>query len=382
LPTTATQPAATNTPLPTPTNTPEPPPVPPPSTSLTRGPYLQSVRPDSIIIAWETSGAVDSVVEYGSTQTYGSSASDYTWTTRHAITLTGLSPHSTYHYRVKTSGQVLSAGSTFKTAAGSGQTPFRFAVIGDTHAGKFDFPHRKATADANHRDNVWNIAAFAPEFYLHVGDSVEHGSDLAAWNEFFAMEGLAMKSITLFPTLGNHEENHQHYFDLFYLPHNERWYSFDYANAHFVCLQIDGFAAFDPGSEQYLWLQNDLAGTGKTWKFVFFHIPAYSFGGFADYPEVRAGLQAYLAPLFQQYDVDIVFSGHQHYYQRNIVNRTTYLIAAGGANPHDSAGYGPETAYAEATPHTVRISVSGQTLTGVGVRSDGSEFDTFSLTTD
>jgi hypothetical protein len=375
------RPRATNTRLPTPSNTREPPPTPPPSTHLTRGPYLQWVRPQAITVVWETAQEVDSVVEYGPTGAYGSTASDYTWTTRHAITLTGLSPHTTYHYRVKTSGQVLSGDSRFKTAARPGQTTFTFAVIGDTHAGKFEFPRRKAMADANHRDSIGNIAAMAPAFYLHVGDSVEYGSDLAAWNEFFAIEGLAMKRTTLFPTLGNHEENHQNYFDLYYLPHNERWYSFDYANAHFICLEIDGFAAFNPGSEQYLWLEDDLAGTSKPWKFVFFHIPAFSFGGYSDYPEVRGGLQAYLAPLFEQYGVDIVFSGHQHYYQRNIVNGTTYLITAGGGNTKDP-GYSPETEYAENTPHIVKISVRGGTLSGVGIRPDGSEFDPFTLTVD
>ncbi|RLC63774.1 MAG: hypothetical protein DRI01_04615 [Chloroflexi bacterium] len=120
-----------------------------------------------------------------------------------------------------------------------------------------------------------------------------------------------MKASTLFPALGNHELNHANYFDLFYLPGNERWYSFDYGNAHFTCLQIDGFADYSIGSEQYNWLEQDLASTNQTWKFVFFHFPPYSSASHGSDLNVRAALQ----PLFEEHDVDIVFTGHDHSYE-------------------------------------------------------------------
>jgi hypothetical protein len=51
--------------------------------------------------------------------------------------------------------------------------------------------------------------------------------------------------LRLSPTLDNHEGNSEHYFDLFYLPGNERWYTFDYGNARFACLQVDGSARYE-----------------------------------------------------------------------------------------------------------------------------------------
>jgi predicted phosphodiesterase len=381
LPTPTPQPRATNTPLPTPTGTPEPPVTPPPSTSLTRGPYLQWVRPHSIIIAWETAQEVDSVVEYGPTQAYGSKASDYTWTTRHAVTLTGLNPYTIYHYRVGTSGQVLSGDSTFKTAAGPSQTSFTFAVLADTHAGyNPDEPRRRRIIDDHHRGAMDRIAAFNPDFYLHAGDLVQDGRDRDVWDGFFAIEGDLMRRVTVFSALGNHEKNHQSYFDVFYLPHNERWYSFDYGNAHFICLELDGYGDISPGSEQYLWLQNDLANTDKTWKFVFSHFPLYSCG----YEGADLGARAALHPLFVQHGVDVVFHGHDHLYERFTVDGVTYIVTGGGGGgPFDFVGcdVGPE--YWEAVMHVVTVSVSGNTLNSVAIRvPEGSEFDPFTVTTD
>jgi len=336
------------------------------------------VRSHSIIIAWETSSEVDGVVEYGTTQAYGSTASDFNWTTRHAVTLEDLNSHTTYRYRVKTRGQVLSDDRTFKSAAGPGQTSFTFVVIGDTHSGVFEFPRRQREIDAMHRANVDTIAAIAPGFFIHVGDLVEEGSDLAGWNDFFAIEGNLMSRIAMFPTLGNHERNHQNYFDLFYLPHNERWYSFDYGNAHFICLEIDGYGDPSPGGEQYLWLQSDLANTDKTWRFVFFHFPAYNSGYYGSDP----GAQAYLVPLFQQYGVDVVFSGHQHNYQRNVADGITYFVTGGGGQFTNSPGSFAWTMHSEETRHILKLSITGNTLGGVAVRPDGSEFDPFTLTAD
>jgi hypothetical protein len=348
-------------------------------TSPTRGPYLQSVTRDSIVIAWETCEELDSIVEYGTTQVYGSSAFGVRLTARHAVTLTGLSAYTVYHYRVKAGDVAWSSDGTFKTAAGPEQTSFSFAVIGDTHNGVYEFPRRKRDIDANHQHAVETISRLSPDFYLHVGDLVQEGGDRAAWSEFFATEGGLMKRVTMFPTLGNHERNDQNYFDLFYLPHNERWYSFDYGNAHFVCLEVDGYADTSLNSAQYRWLQNDLAETRQMWKFVFFHFPAYSSGGESGSdPDV----QAFLVPLFRRYGVDIVFNGHEHNYQRNVADGVTYLQSSGGGGMTRPPGAFEWTIYSEETRYVLFIKVRGSRLRGVAIRPDGSRFDRFTLIAD
>jgi hypothetical protein len=376
-PTATTQPRPTNTPVPTPTNTPKP----PAPTTLSRGPYLQSVTPHSITIVWETAQEVDSVVEYGPTAAYDSRASDYTWTTRHEVTLTGLSPYTTYHYRVGTSTQVLSDDGAFKTAAGPGQTSFTFAVLGETNSGidPVEFEDLRRSADAGHRASVVALDGINPDFYLHTGNLVRTGSDMAAWDDFFSFEGDLMSRITMFPTLGEREENHVNYFDLFSLPNNERWYSFDYGNAHLISLQIDGYGDISPGSEQYRWLENDLANTDKTWKFAFFSYPPYSYGPSGSKPEARP-----VHPLFVQYGVDVVFSANDRNYQRFTVEGVTYIVTGGGGARVRRLSGGSEypPIYMEKIKHVMRVTVSGSTLSSVAIKFDPgwTEFDPFTLT--
>jgi len=392
-PTLEPQPTATTAPSappppPPPTNTPRPQPAetcrPPRNTSLIRGPYLQWVRPDSITIAWETIDEVDSVVEYGPTAAYGSTATDCDWTTHHEVTLTGLNPYTVYHYRIRSSGQVFPDGSkdhTFKTAAGPGQTSFTFAVLAETQSGipPGHFDRYRDSADRDHPRSAAKIQAINPDFYLHAGGLVFNGSDLAAWDDFFHFEGNLMSNVTLFPALGESEGAHYNYFRIFHLPNNERWYSFDYGNAHFVCLQIDGQGNVNPGSEQYQWLESNLANSDKPWKFVFFHYPPYSYGPVGSKPEARP-----VVPLFAKYGVDMVFSANDRNYQRFVVDGVTYIVTGGGAAYTGKLTGGSEfpPVFMERTKHVMRITINGNTLSSVAYRLDaeGSEMDPFTLT--
>ncbi len=288
---------------------------------ITRGPYLQNVTPTLISIIWETSQPTDSVVNYGLTAEYGSVISNTTPTTRHVIILDELDTYTTYHYLVGNSTDNLSTDGTLKTAASANQASFSFAVYGDC---------RSRTAE--HQSVVDSMVTVSPDFYLNTGDLVEDGSNSSQWDSFFEIETELMKTTTLFPSLGNHEYGHANYFDLFYLPGNERWYSFDYGNAHFTCLQIDVFTDYSVGSEQYLWLEQDLAGSNQTWKFVFFHIAPYSSGTHGNDVNVLA-VRDVLPSLFEEHKVDMVFSGHDHDYERSLINDVTYIVSGGGGAP-------------------------------------------------
>ena len=338
-------------------------------TLLTHGPYLQSVTPTSILIVWETDEPTDSRVEYGLTSEYGSVESDSTSATRHVVLLDGLASYTTYHYRVGTSTGALSEDSTLKTAGGPTQTQFSFAVYGDTET-------ESETSQDIEQSVVDSIISVSPDFCLHVGDVIHNIDQVDDWNTFFDTEHDLMRTTTLFTTMGNHEQDHPNYFDFFYLPGNERWYSFDYGHAHFICLQIDTYADYSVGSEQYLWLIQDLANNTQPWTFVFFHVPPYSSSLHGSDTNVRATLQ----PLFDYYGVAIVFNGHDHCYERSIVNGVTYLETAGGGERlYERQEWNDWTLYFESTNHFVSIAIDGDILTGVGIRPDGSQFDSFSI---
>jgi len=333
---------------------------------LTRGPYLQSVTPSSVVVVWETCAPGDSRVDYGPTASYGLVVSDSTSATHHALTLTDLSPYSVTHYQVSTDGQPLGGDNVFRTAAPpASQTTFSFVAFGDTR-----------TDHAAHQQVVSSVLALAPDFVLHTGDFVENGHDPTQWTTFFSIERDLLSQAPLFGAAGNHEGNSQLYFDAFHFPGNERWYSFDYGNVHFIALQIDGFADYTPGSEQYQWLENDLAHTNQAWKVVFFHIPPYSSGAHGSDLQVRAALE----PLFISHTVDLVFNGHDHNYERSVTGTVTYIVTGGGGAPLYSQSYtNPASVYFTSTYHSVLVSVTGSLLVVSAVRADGIRFDEFTL---
>jgi len=342
-----------------------------PDTNIIRGPYLQSVTPDSIIVVWETGRPSHGEVAYGETAAYGSSAADPAVGTRHAVTLAGLAPYTTYHYRVESGGAPLSENgedATFRTAAGADQTRFTFAVLGDTR-----------TQHQFHQAVVEQIVAQEPDFVLHSGDLVANGHSARGWETFFEIERELMARAPLFPALGNHESNAQHYFDLFYLPGNERWYTFDYGNARFVCLQVDGIADFCPGSEQYTWLEETLAANTQPWLFVYFHIPPYS----SVQDNLEDGIRQALTPLFERYGVDVVFNGHKHNYERNEVNGITYVVTAGGGAPlYAMQEREPTQAAFALVHHFVLLEIDGDHLQAKVISIEGEVLDEFERSAD
>jgi len=334
---------------------------------LVRGPYLQSVTPSSVIVAWETDGPAPGTVAYGETGSYGLLADDPQVSANHAVTLTDLSPYTTYHYRVQTGDIPLSDDFAFRTAAGPDQTRFTFAVFGDTR-----------TQKQFHQAVVERVLALEPDFALHTGDLVAHGHSNHEWETFFEIEQPLMARVPLFPALGNHEANNPLYRDLFYLPGNERWYSFDYGHAHFVCLQADNIADLSPTGEQVRWLQADLAATDRPWKFAFFHVPPYSsLGEEEDEVQTRQALASTLS----QYGVQVVFTGHHHNYQRLVVDGVTYVVTGGGGAPlYTISEQDPQLVAYAADYHAVLVALDGPTLTAVAVSAEGEELDRFTLT--
>lgn len=80
---------------------------------------------------------------------------------------------------------------------------------------------------------------------------------------------------------------------------------------------------------QLQWLQRELQTTTEQWKIAFFHHPLYSSGA-------RHGsevdLREQVEPLFVKYGVDVVFSGHEHFYERlKPQHGITYFVNGGAA---------------------------------------------------
>ncbi|MBK9777870.1 MAG: hypothetical protein IPP62_16195 [bacterium] len=102
--------------------------------------------------------------------------------------------------------------------------------------------------------------------------------------------------------------------------------------------------------------------SNKPWRFVVLHEPGWSAGG--GHPN-NAAVQAYLQPLFVQYGVSIVFTGHNHYYARAVVDGVNHITTGGGGGPLHTPVPGSRTSWSRcsrsstaASPSTARASAS------------------------
>ncbi|MBN1372870.1 MAG: metallophosphoesterase [Anaerolineaceae bacterium] len=376
-------PTATSTPLPsptaTPTATPEPtaaptvePTSPPPQAptadlspfkSVLRGPYLQFAQPDSIWVVWDTEEAFAGFVEYGMDETLGTIATETAESQHHAIQLTGLSPATRYHYRISREDTL----STFTTPGDSTQA-FRFAVVGDTQSNEVE-----------QTQIVAQMASAAPDVVLHLGDLVGNGRDRGFWNHFFSLQAQLLRSAIFYPALGNHEEDAQMYYEIFHLPNNERWYSFDYGPARFIVLEVDGYvnSSLGPGGDQRMWLEAELARPRPSFLFVTFHIPIHS--SMSEDPS-EVNLRNELAPLFEQAGVTAVFSGNAHQYERLEVNGVTYIVSGGGGAPlHAFAELEPGSLVQASTHHFVVVDVTAEQAQARVIDLAGQEIDAFTF---
>ena len=333
-----------------------------------RGPYLQSVAPDSVWVVWDTTAVSHGQVEFGTTRALGQTVHERRETRHHELQLPGLQPYTVYYYRVD-GGSIAS----FRSAAASDQTTFRFAIYGDSREGAW-----------THRMIVSQILKARPDFVIHTGDLVEFGDCEVCWDEFFRIAAPVLRSSPFYPTLGNHEDDQSPfaetaYFDIFHLPGIERWYAFDYGNAHFISLKADGYPAnvYYPVQEQMDWLEQELANNDKPWLFVYFHLSVFTSTG---EEFLETGLRQRLVPLFERYGVDAVFMGHKHGYERVVVNGITYITTAGGgATLYDLQQ--PETGSQAAARayHFTLIDISGDRLHGQAVDRFGKVIDAFEL---
>jgi 3',5'-cyclic AMP phosphodiesterase CpdA len=80
--------------------------------------------------------------------------------------------------------------------------------------------------------------------------------------------------------------------------------------------------------KQLDWLEKELAASGSDWKIAFFHHPLYSSGGRHG---SDAALRDQLEPLFLKYSVDVVLSGHDHFYERIKPQKGIYYWVVGGS---------------------------------------------------
>lgn len=287
---------------------------------------------------------------------FSSAASGIDRARAHEVHVCGLTPSTTYFYRVGGPGH-WSRVFEVSTAPVAGSTePFSFGVTGDSRGYEDN-----AFAISQHR-----LLDRAVDFELFSGDAVVIGSAQAQWDQFFTqVEGtfsvedfLATRPLMM--ANGNHDLLSVNYLAQFALPQDEsdgeigqgeEWYSFDYGNAHFVVLNDTVLDDAILGNQEAAWLDADLAAVDRTmtpWVFVMHHRPFYTCQS-THSPDTS--LRAAWQPIFDRYHVDFVLAGHNHVYERSApiqgLDGSEGRVAPQGANgiPVISAGVPSGTIY-------------------------------------
>ena len=307
-------------------------------------PFLQYATGDSIRIVFETTRPVTGVVRYGETSEFDREQRIDTPLMLGEVMLDGLDADEPYFYEVDLKddrGQEIRTDiMTFQTAAPRG-VPIAFAILSDTQ----DNP----TVSATLSEHIWEQR---PGFLVHPGDLTGTGSRKGDWTEEFfpGMDGL-LGRVTMYPVLGNHEQDARHYYKYMSLPEPEYYYSFSQGDADFFMIDTNRNVA--PGSEQYEWLDDALGRSDARWKFVVHHHPPYSsdendYGNTWKGRGSRGDLRARkLTVLYDKHDVDLVLNGHIHSYERTwpieggrVVDDggVIYTITGGGGGSLETPG--------------------------------------------
>lgn len=303
--------------------------------TMTRGPYLQMGGPNGIVIRWRTDTATDSRVRYGAAPGSLTSFTDNTTiTTEHEVSLTGLAADSQYYYSVGTTAATLAGNDTnhfFVTFPASGTpAPTRVWVLGD--------PGTQTSSQTAVRNAYYNATGSRhTDLWLLLGDNAYNsGTDSEYQGAVFNMYSAMLRKSVVFSALGNHDTAQSTafvdtypYFNIFTFPRNgelgglasgtEHYYSFDFGNIHFICL--DSMTANrSPTGPMATWAQNDLADTTRDWVVAFWHHPPYTKGSHNSDTEVELiEMRQNLLPILEAGGVDLVLSGHSHSYERSFL---------------------------------------------------------------
>jgi len=339
------------------------------SASVTRGPYLQIGTPNSTVVRWRTNTATNSRVSIGTTQ--GSLTSNFdnaTSTTEHEVVVSGLSPATKYFYSIGSTTQALAGNDSnhfFVTSPTAGtSSPTRIWVLGDSGTAN-------ASAQAVRNAYLTFTGTVHTNFWLMLGDNAyENGTDSEYQAAVFDMYPTILRQSVLWPTIGNHDTAQSSnppaglpYFAMFTLPANaeaggmasgtEKYYSFDYANIHFICLDSMTSDRSSTGAMAN-WLRADLASTTRQWTIAFWHHPPYTKGSHdSDTEQNLVEMRQTFLPILEDGGVDLVLAGHSHSYERSFLidghygTSSTFTNAmkkdGGSGRPNETGAYNKAT---------------------------------------
>lgn len=204
-----------------------------------------------------------------------------------------------------------------------GDATLNFYVFGDTQG---------------YQGGIEQIATLAnqyrPDFVFHCGDLTPFGQE-----EQYAVVAGALDAfeVPVYTTPGNHDTRlggGLRYLEYF----GPARYSFNIGPAHFTVFNT---SAEHISEDDFEWLRNDLSTSDADWKFVFTHIPPFDPRPGHEHTMTNETTAQLLMALFNDYDVNTVFTGHIHMFNVSLHDGVRYVITGGaGASLYANATNG------------------------------------------
>jgi len=350
--------------------------------SVVCGPMLQGATTTTIYVLAECTLSASSpmTVNFGITAGYGANAATSTTRTTtaspatyiHVIKLTGLQPNTLYHYQLTGQG-VTPADNTFRTLVNPG-TPFRFAWTADFRDGVSVHNQICERIRLNHNSPT------PPLFDLTGGDYASDNSDSNWKSQWLSTVELTLeKGLPTYLSPGNHDGwggDMQAYDQPPDSSGTNGYYSFDCGDLHVIVGNYQDPAGYGVGSAQYNWIQQDVQASLKPWKIMGFHAPAYTYGSHGN----DTGLVTITTNLLEPNGVKVVLAGHNHFYQRNLINGISHITCGAAGAPLYSVGSGTGTQRAVSDNCYLIADVTPTTLNMLVYNNIGTQLDTISLT--
>jgi PKD repeat protein len=350
-----------------------------------RYPNVQRPSQTTATIAWRRANASTGTLYLGTASgVWSDSVSTGGLDQKHFFDLVALQANTTYYYQVKSiapNDTFISAIEQFETAPLPLADEFSFLAYGDCG---YNNAIQNQVAGLMEQENS-DFAIVTGDVDQNIGDNYD--------DIFFGVYKDMLKRACHFTCIGNHDtyaDNAATYLDAFYLFDNnpantERYYSFDWGDAKFVCL--DANLPYTTGSDQFNWMVDEFKCNDKKWLFIFFHQPPWTNAWSADYYlpfspyflyQGDEDMRTDLVPEFEKYKVDFVVNGHSHCYQRGDLNGVQYLITGGaGASSLDAnkTNNAPNLSVEIYENHYVRFDISGDTAKYVMINDNGQRQD-------
>jgi len=323
-----------------------------------RQPYLQMPTATAMTIRWQSQDKYTGFVRFGTDlNNLKQKQSEKEAAELHEIRLSGLQPATKYYYSAGNENKADYKGRTFwfKTAPAfkseennaannrHQNQSVRFWVTGDQG---YPNPIQKQVRDAmfewlKHNPRRIN---FLPEldFWITTGDNAyQSGSNKQFQAGFFEPYKNILRNTPVWPVYGNHDARRWVFFDIFSLPKNaesggiasatEHYYSFDYANIHFVILDTQQ-SSHKPSGDMLKWLKKDLENNKQQWLISVFHHPPYTKGSHDSDDQYDSSgrlitVRENILPLLEKAGVDVVLSGHSHMYERSALINCHYGLS-------------------------------------------------------